>query len=383
MNILLISPFKLGTQHGLYNAVWNLAIALAKSGNKVTILRAGKLPSQRDIHKAREQGVTLEGYPFPRWWNFWRDQGGCLQQFLKRLQPDIVHIHYVRIPKYYTISKILQKMNIPFVVSLHGGMNPAEMKRRYIRKMIYWTFIERYVHLRAAGVHFITELEKMYYYQHFGHPTTYSIIPNVVNIYKDINWKGEISVERPKFLFFGRYDIWCKGIDLSAELVRILQEHYGILAELHLYGSPGDKFRKQFQKLLTTYSGIPIVDHGLISEEIDKLRVMAEYDFYLQYSRFEVFGMSIGEALSIGMPVIVSENCDLSQELSKANACITIPMEPSLAAEQIAKFLKKRNLIRTIANNGRNWISVNCSPQVVAMKAIDFYNRAITKKEGL
>ncbi len=382
MNVLFISPFKLGTQHGLYNAVWNLAISLVAIGNKVTILRAGKLPSQRDIHKAREQEIALEGYPFPRWWNFWRDEGGYLRQFLERLQPDIVHIHYVRVPKYYAISRILHKMKIPFVVSLHGGMNPAEMKRRYIRKIIYWTFIERSVHLRAAGIHFITERERLSYYQHFGRPSTYSIIPNVIHIHENIKWKGEISVDRLKFLFLGRYDIWTKGIDLSVELVRVLREQYGILAELHLYGSPGDKFRKQFQKLLRKYSGVPIIDHGLISGEIDKLRLMSEYDFYLQYSRFEVFGMSIGEALSIGMPVIVSENCDLSQDLSKANACITISMEPSRAAQQIAELLDKKDLILTIANNGRKWVSANCSSQVVAAKMIDFYKQAIAKKKG-
>lgn len=381
MNILFVSPFKLGTQHGLYNAVWNLAVALSENGNNVTILRAGKIPSEHDIEKCREKGITLLGYKFHRWYGFWRDEKKFFTNFVRSLKPDIVHIHYVRVPKYFIISKILNNENIPFVISLHGGMNPIEMKRRYFRKKMYWMFIEQKIHEKASGIHFISEHEKKNYLDLVKSLKTYSIIPNVVIPRTDVNWRGKISFSNPKFLFLGRYDVWHKGIDLTLELLRIMRKKYGILAELHLYGSTGGRFDKEYQQLVYKYSDIPIIDHGLISDERKKLKIMAEYDFYIQYSRFEVFGMSIGEALSIGMPVIISENCDLSVELSKKNACIKISMDPEKAAQQVIEFLGNDSAILSMAENGRKWISENCSPEIVSKRMVDFYKKAISLME--
>src|SRR5207244_2856987 len=110
--------------------------------HRVSILRVGKAaaPDQQEI--AKEHGVDLVGHPCPIWRGFWMDDSGLLERYLCTLRPEIAHLQYVRVPKYHYISHLLLKTGVPYVVSLHGGMNSTEMTRHYFRKKLYWHFLE-------------------------------------------------------------------------------------------------------------------------------------------------------------------------------------------------------------------------------------------------
>ena len=154
MRIVHVGPFKIGTIHGTFNALWTLARSQAKKGHEVTIVRLGKAVTSDQSQIAKGNGVHLVGWPHNARL-FWRDEGGRFARLLDDLQPDVVHLEYVRIPKYFVVSRLLRKSGIPFVISLHGGMNSTEMTRKRIRKLAYWYLIERGIHaLRELGRHF-------------------------------------------------------------------------------------------------------------------------------------------------------------------------------------------------------------------------------------
>lgn len=379
MNIVHIGGFKLGTANGSYNALWNLASAQAKLGHTVTIIRAGKIPSEKDVTEAKKHGVQLIGCVFPRWKYFWTDRQNRIRELIKKLNPNIVHLQYVRHPKFFVISKCLNDLSIPYVVSLHGGMNSTEMKRRKYRKLVYWYLVEARVHKNAAGIHFVTQQEKQDYNKAgFGHKNMQDIvIPNpVLPPETDMRWERKSNLQKVSFVYLGRYDIWTKGLDLALEMMSELINR-GVRPEFHLFGSHGGIFEKDMDALLARFSHVPIYDHGFVSGK-EKYEAMMTYDFYIQYSRFELFGLSMVEAMSCGVPVLISENCDLSEELVNNNAAIKIPMDPVYAADVIHKALNNKEGIERISKSARKLVGSQFSSPAVAERMEDFYKILIS-----
>jgi glycosyltransferase involved in cell wall biosynthesis len=245
------------------------------------------------------------------------------------------------------------------------------MRRRGARKKIYWKLVESGVHKLAAGIHFVSQAERDSYVRDFGAPRRAVVIPNAVEVPPGIAWKGLRDAAAPKLAFFGRYDIWHKGLDLTAETLRLLWKQ-GLKPELHLYGGIKGRFAKQIRDLLEKYREIPIIDHGLVLGE-QKFRAMAECDFYIQHSRFELFGLSLVEAMGLGVPALVSSASDLMPELRQSQAAFEIPLDPERAAEILSAILKDRDRITQVAGAGRRWMQQECSPDSIARKMREFY----------
>lgn len=375
MKIVHIGNFRLGTPHGLFNAIWAVAKAQSALGHDVVIVRLGHKAEPADIEKAERHGIALTSYPSAQWRGFSRDHDGRLATLMASLKPDIVHLQYVRVPKYLAVARYLASQGTPFAVSTHGGLNPTEMTRHRLRKFAYWMAIERRVHKLASGVHFLTQSEKEDYLRLARTDPLTVVLPNPVEPPpSDIRWLGSREGRVRRLVFLGRYDIWTKGLDLAAQLVHHLNLS-GNQTELHLYGSPG-RFEKPFKELLAEFSDVVIFDHGFVGGR-KKYEEMSRADLYIQYSRFEAFGLAMVEAIACGVPTLVSSASALSGELDEAGAAYVIPMDPALAAAHVARLLHDRKLLHALSQSGAEWAKRTCDPNVVADGMVRFYQECI------
>lgn len=373
MRIAHAGWFSLVSVHGTHNALWQLARAQAAAGHAVSIVNLGWEIPPEQVAEAQRQGVQLIGVPCGNWNRFWADDDAQLARCLDRLAPDIVHLQFVRIPKFAALARVLIRAGTPYVISLHGGLKLAEMRRHRLRKLAYWYLVERAVHRAAAGIHFVSTQEQQEYYRHFGDPKPAdAVIANAVELLRDHpRWKGTITRRAPTFASMGRYDIWHKGLDLAAALMRALQRR-NVNASLHLYGAGVGRFEAAMRNLQHVYADVGLVDHGMVGGR-QKFNCLASHDFYLQYSRFELFGMSIVEALGTGVPVIVSEHCDLAASLAAAQAAVVIPMEPARAADVMAGWLEQPGALSAMAQRGTSWAQQHCAAEAVAEQTTQFY----------
>jgi glycosyltransferase involved in cell wall biosynthesis len=374
MRIVHLSRFKLGTVNGSYNALWSLACAQAERGHDVAIIRVGKAVAPADEEFAASRGVRLLGFPCPMWREFWTDRTGVLQKLIRDFQPDVAHLSYVRIPKFAYIARFLERAQLPYVISPHGGLLSDEMVRRKSRKLAYWHGIEKRVHLGAVAIHFVSSHEQRDYYATLGVARPLDVvIPNAVNLPRTLpKWKGHIDPTRPRLAYFGRYDVWHKGIDLTLAMLRALGTE-GVRAEFHLHGRG---FTREMSSLKKSFPEILIVDHGY-HDAPEKYTLMADYDLYLQYSRFEVFGLSLAEAMAIGVPAVISENSDLAAELASQRAAIRIPMDPGAAATVVRGILERPGVLTDVSAKGREWVRSECNPSRVAEEMEQFYTRVL------
>ena len=376
MRVLHIGPFRLGRPSGHFNALWTLACAQAERGHDVAIVRVGKPVAPEHVEIGRRAGVRLLGFPCPRWRGLWKDDSGRLAEILDELRPDLAHLFYVRVPKFFHVARLLKRRRVPYVVSLHGGMDSTEMLRRRYRKLLYWHLVEKWIHANAVGLHFVSEGERADYRATWGivRPAD-AVVPNILEIPTEAPlWPGPADLSRPRFACFGRYDVWHKGLDLALTMLRALRRD-GIDAELHLYGAAG-AYAATVRRLLATFGDVPVVDHGFVRGP-EKYRRLAAHDVYLQYSRFEVFGLSLAEAMGVGLPSFVSERAALAPTLAAAGAAVEIPMEPHRAAAVVADALARPDLLNDVGARGRAWVRSECAAEAVVKRMDDFYERAL------
>jgi glycosyltransferase involved in cell wall biosynthesis len=376
VRILHIGPFRLGRPSGNFNALWALAGAQAAAGHDVAIVRVGKPVAAEHVEAGRRAGVQLLGFPCPRWRGLWKDDSGRLAEILTEFRPDLAHLFYVRVPKFFYVARLLKKRGVPYVVSLHGGMDSTEMLRRRYRKLVYWHAIEKWIHAHAAGLHFVSEGERADYRATWAivRPAD-SVVPNILEIPAEAPlWPGPADLSRPRFAYFGRYDVWHKGLDLALAMLRALRGR-GIEGQLHLYGAAG-AYAAAVRRLLAAYGDVPVVDHGFVGGP-ERFARMVGHDVYLQYSRFEVFGLSLAEAMGVGLPSFLSERAALAPTLAAAGAAVEIPMEPDRAAAVVAHALARPDLLNDVGARGRAWVRSECAPAAVVSRMDGFYERAL------
>src|ERR671937_1490127 len=255
-------------------------------------------------------------------------------------------------------------------------MNSTEMLRRRYRKLLYWHLVERWIHANAVGLHFVSEGERSDYRSTWGIVTpTDAVVPNILEIPAEAAlWPGPADLSRPRFAYFGRYDVWHKGLDLALTMLRALRGR-GIDAQLHLYGAAG-AYAAAVRRLLGAFGDVPVVDHGFVGGPERFVR-MVGHDVYLQYSRFEVFGLSLAEAMGIGLPAFVSERAALAPTLAAAGAAVEIPMEPDRAAAVVAHALARPDLLNDVGARGRAWVRSECAAAAVVNRMDGFYERAL------
>jgi glycosyltransferase involved in cell wall biosynthesis len=376
MTVLHIGPFRLGRPSGHFNALWALACAQAAAGHDVAIVRVGKPVAPEHVEMGRRAGVGLLGFPCPRWRGLWNDDSGRLAEILDEVRPDLAHLFYVRVPKFFYVARLLKELGVPYVVSLHGGMNSTEMLRRRSRKLLYWHLVERWIHAHAAGLHFVSAGERADYRAAWGivRPAD-AVVPNILEIPAEAPlWPGPADLSRPRFAYFGRYDVWTKGLDLALTMLRALRWR-GIEAQLHLHGAAGS-YAAAVRRLLVAFGDVPVTDHGFVPGP-QRFAQMAGHDVYLQYSRFEAFGLSLAEAMGVGLPAFVSERAALAPTLAAAGAAVEIPMEPERAAAVVADALGRPDLLSDVGERGRAWVRSKCAPEAVVKRMDGFYERAL------
>ena len=147
---------------------------------------------------------------------------------------------------------------------------------------------------------------------------------DVINITPGIFWEfanlDQSSQEREQFsiFMFGRddsEDFELKGYDIAAEAVAGLKDKSYLL---QFVGAPNGKEKEVTNEFLKC--GIPssqLIVRGFVETRDVLKRFFCEADLAVMPSRTEGFGLTALEALSAGLPILVSENSGLGKAIKR------------------------------------------------------------------
>lgn len=306
---------------------------------------------------AYSKGMRLESLPEP---------------FCK---PDLIVFHEIyRIP-FLTLSRQARAGGIPYVIVPHAGLTAGAQKHKGYKKLpanllLFGRFIRG-----AAAVQCLSDWEMA---QTKCGPDRF-VCTNGIDLGPV---KTNFSKDGMRFVYIGRLAYHMKGLDLMTEA--LIRDRDFLLergCRVDLYGPDEDgtcgRLREQSRK--GGLEGILTI-HGPVTGE-EKARVLDQADCFLQTSRNEGMSMGILEALSRGLPCVVTEETGLAGLLEETEAGWGCQGDPAFIAAAIRRAVLQRSALPCRSQNARALAEERFSWRSSAAAAISRYQGIISRNK--
>jgi len=311
---------------GINSLIWTLAAGQAARGDVVALQLLGE-PNIATKAFADERGIKL----ISGW---------------DETNPDIVHCHSVFIPAQVALCRSARGRLIPYVITPNGGLAAEILSRGRLKKTLYSIFVERPRFSGAAAIIGVMPPERAdianFVPRYRGRV---AVIPNAIEdvVLSRYRWQRQEHRDRRKLVYLGRFDVDHKGIDLLAAVAGVLAE-----TDIHIYGRGSSRAIVQLQRARprNLHFHEPVYDE-------EKIKVLLDADMYVQMSRWEVFGISVAEAMSLGVPCAITESMYLASEMKDHGLGLTIPLDPVIAAEKIRAALSDAMALQSWSTSAR------------------------------
>ena len=261
--------------------------------------------------------------------------------------PDIAVIEEFYCFPFCRIIKDIQRKGIPYVIVPRSEMTEqAQKKKRYkkiVGNILYFNKFAR----KAAAIQYLSKQEMLESCSQWGNK--YHIIPNGIDV-KTTNKK--FSQTGIKAIYIGRYDKYQKGLDLLLDSISEMKDalrNSGFI--LDMYGVDQDGTMSYINSCLDTFQICDIVHvNGPVFGE-EKKRILIDADVFFLTSRFEGMPMGLIEALSYGLPALVTTGTNMAEEIRNTYSGWASSNTTDGITDSIKKMLIDRSQFEMISNN--------------------------------
>lgn len=260
--------------------------------------------------------------------------------------PDIVVFNEVYKPKYIKLYKECLKNNIKYVIIPHGCLVQASQNKRKLKKLLGNVLLFNKFIRNASAIQFLNNTEKENTKLKYKKAI---IAGNGVN---EPSYKNNSDGNNKDLVFIGRYEINHKGLDL---LVDICNKYRNWFKEknirIQLYGRDSGNNLTALKELIAknNVSGILKINGPVYND--DKKKVLGNAYAFIQTSRFEGQPMGIIEALSIGLPCVVTYGTYIGDFIEENNCGIASDFDVDLVFNSIKKICEDEELRNSMADN--------------------------------
>lgn len=233
--------------------------------------------------------------------------------------PDLVVFEGIYFIENVLFSYSLQRRHIPYIIVPRSSLTiQAQNNAKWLKKKIFNILAFNAFAKKALAIQYLTKDELKASSTKWNE--RYFIVPNGVVIPE--SFKTNFCKERKICgLFIGRIDIYQKGLDLLVEACRILQnELRNDNFVIKINGPDHEENRSKLQYLLKQKGVGDIIELGDAVSGKEKEDIMLQSDFFIMTSRFEGHPMALIEALSYGLPCVVTQGTNMREEICKYNA---------------------------------------------------------------
>ncbi|MBM3472605.1 MAG: glycosyltransferase [Armatimonadetes bacterium] len=244
---------------------------------------------------------------------------------------DVLHLHGVFCDTNRTAARAARKHAVPYVITIHGTLDPLALRRSALRKCLYMSLVERQVLNGAARLIALTEAEHSQIEAlHLRPPIT--VIPNGLDARQFASLPGRDAVDahhpwlagHPYILYLGRLHPK-KGLDLLIDaLPAVLRQHPEW--RLVIAGPDEDGYRAQIEaqirRLGLQKAAVPI---GPVTGQ-GKLGLLRNAELLCLPSHTEGLPTSVVEAMFCARPVLITEACYMP-EVRDQGAGLVVPDE--------------------------------------------------------
>lgn len=279
---------------GMTRAVRKLAEASASAGASVAILYAEGAETQREARASK----LVDWIPI-------RHAGagrlsGPLHPSRALRGADVLVLHSAWTAGNVRFGAAARRLGVPYVLAPRGAYDPRIVQRHAVAKRAWWRLFERDLVMGARAIHVFFASERAHL-EALGYGGPLVVAPNGVEPPAGLRWDGASD---GYVLWFGRFDPEHKGLDLLLRGLRTLAP--AERPELRLLGPDWHGRKERVRRMVAEMGlggdvvvGDPV--HGAT-----KWQTLAHASGFVYPSRWEGFGNSTAEAVSIGVPTLVT-----------------------------------------------------------------------------
>lgn len=371
MRILQVIPYFVPAYSygGPLKACFDISRELSRRGHSVTVATTDTLDKRKRIKRKKE---VIDGVQIIRFKNLNNRIAKKRNVYLpigfyKWLKKNIQHYDIIHCHDFYTIqniivSKISSKSNTPYVIQPHGTLNPIRRKTKatFVKNIYIKLFSsilkksEYIIALTKREKEHITSIDKKL-------ERKIIIIPNGImesepNPTNPINLHQKYQIPENNTIigFIGRLH-YIKGIDISLQILSKIKDK---LSFTYLIIGPDEGEQNNLTELTKI---LELDDKVIFTGELtgrDKLETIASCNFFLFPSRSEGLPMTILEIAALGLPQIISRQCNVP-EIESYNAGFEVELsDHSSFAKRILRLSTDLKLRTSQGKNAKKMISL-------------------------
>lgn len=249
---------------------------------------------------------------------------------------DIAIVHSIYMPVYPPIVLILKILGVKIYIQSHGSLSKHSFSKKSVKKLLFKPFIALML-LMVDG--FIFSNRSEFENSIIKNRKKVKFLPNLVAGSKN---NTPSKVTNGKLVYLGKVDFYYKGIDymLSEIAKRDVRENE---IKLDIYGYGNDKSLTRENMLLNDSEIIRMSNtiheynlndrvffHGTLSN-LARDSVLTSYEALVLCSASEAMPLVISEALSLGLPVIITRSTNMAEYVERYRCGFVVDEHKSLS----------------------------------------------------
>ncbi len=341
MKILMIIPSVSKKWGGTTTSVINFYNGLIRNKNvECTVLTTVLSNEENEINDEIINNNDFILFPTKSvGWRQSKELKNYLQKNIKTY--DIVWIHALWAGTTFYAAKYAKKFNIPYIVTPHGMIEPDALKRKGLKKKLYWSLIEKKVFDNASAIHCITEAESTYAKQLTK--TKNFVIPNGI--------EEELFLEKrydqlKSICFIGRFHEK-KALDL---LLKAIVKIDGI--KLLVAGGGDQEYEDYIYRLVKELEIEDRVDFKGFADKVVKKEMFRQSAFLVLPSHTEGLSMVGLESVMNSTPVLTTRKCNFDEVARYDAGMVMENNDPKTIREYILKMFESD--IKVMSKNAHN-----------------------------
>ncbi len=382
MKILHVTQFFSPVHGGSAEVPYHLSKELAKRGHEVTIYTSDYKLSQDYISSI----PSVEVHPFKTWssWaNLYVTPGIINRAREETRHFDIIHMHNYRSFQNLVIAHYARKYGIPYVLQAHGSATTFFQKG--ILKRIFDTIWGYRILKDASRVIAVTKIEAEQYRSMGVGEDKIEVVPHGIDLpeFDNLPKRGGL---RKKYgldnsqriiLYLGRIHK-TKGLDLLTRAFAGLSEKLDD-AKLVIVGPDGG-YLSSLKKLI---ADLEISDKVLFTGPFygqEKLSAYVDADVYVLPSSYEIFGITVLEAMACSIPVVVTDRCGIADVIN-GQAGVAVSYDKDELSNAILRMLSDEKMRREFGERGKllvrdkfNWEKIAERIETAYKNILNSYN---------
>lgn len=383
MKVLHVVPYISPLYGGPSAVVAQMANTLSCLGVQVDVATT-TAHGQVELDVCTGQPISCNGVRYfyfsrqsPKFWMF----SWALRCWLYRnvRNYDLVHVHNLFAYTTLPACAAARHFGKPYVITPHGMLDPWCLSHKWWKKLPYYYLLEHRNLQHASAVHVTSSFEAVGM-ANLGFDAKTHVIPLTVEMAD--GQERTYQDEHPlSLLFFSRL-VPIKGLPSLLQALALLRERAGMAVVLKIAGQGSSEYLSELHAMVNSLKISESVEFvGFLQGEA-KSKIFADADVFVLPSYHENFSLSTAEAMAAGLPVIVSDQVGIAQEISMAAAGIVVPIDSPVAlADAIEKF-GSAQARRTAGENGRQLVKQQFSKEQFGESLLQLYNDAINPTLG-